>query len=105
MSRNRPEFVSGVATDQVPPATVGRLATRAGTILTLTAAPLAVVTFFSILLDASTVGAGVDAAAAATSGPLAVSGGMGWALHIAVLGLLAGSWILGAGLVLSGLVD
>jgi len=105
MPRIRPEFESGVRGATVSPATAGRTLTRAGVVVAMTAAPLALVAFLLVLADAPTIGAGLDSAAAATSGPLAAGGGVGWLLHVGVLGVLAGVWILGAGLVVAGLTD
>jgi hypothetical protein len=105
MPRNRPEFESGLAVTDLSLGTVGRLATRAGTVLVLLAAPLALATFLAVLAGAPNPVAGLDTALAATSGPLGAAGGVEWLLHLGVLGLLAGSWILGAGLVLTGLTD
>lgn len=105
MPRIRPEFESGALATRVSLATVGRLAVRAGAAITLTAAPLALATFLLVLADAPTVAAGLDAAASATTGPIGDGGGIGWLLHAGVLGVLVGTWILGAGLVVSGLTD
>ena len=105
MPRNRPESDSATHATGVSPATAGRFATRAGVVLTLTAAPLALATFLLVLQDAPTLAAGLDAAVSATSGPLGAGGGVGWLLHVAVLGILAGCWLAGAGLILSGLTD
>lgn len=105
MPRIRPGFDSGTHPRRAGLATIGRFTTRAGTILTLTAAPLALATFLSILLGTPTLAVGLDAAMSAATGPLVASGGVEWLLHVGVLGLLAGCWLLGAGLVLSGLTD
>lgn len=107
MPRNRPEFESGTPATRPGPATVGQVLSRAGAGLAVAAAPLAFATLLLMLADAPTVGAGIDAAVTATSGPLGSAGGRGiaWLLHVAVLGVLAGCWLLGAGLVVSGLAD
>jgi len=105
MPRIRPEFETGSRGALMSLATAGRLLTRAGVVLALTAAPLALVTFLLVLADAPSVSTGLDSAIAATGGPLATGGGVGWLLHVAVLGVLAGTWLLGAGLVVTGLAD
>ncbi|SFR93614.1 hypothetical protein SAMN05216559_1334 [Halomicrobium zhouii] len=105
MPRIRPEFDAGARGRPTSLATAGRVLTRAGTVVALTAAPLALVTFLLVLGDAPTMDAGLDSAVAATTGPLAMGGGLGWLLHVAVLGVLAGTWVVGAGLVVSGLAD
>lgn len=105
MPRIRPEFEAGARTTSVSLATAGRLLTRAGTVLALTAAPLAFVTFILVLANAPTITAGIDSAATAANGPIATGGGVDWLFHVGVLGVLAGCWLLGAGLVCSGLAD
>lgn len=105
MPRGRPEFEAGARTAPVSLAAAGRVLTRSGAAVALTATPLALVTLLLVLGDAPSVEAGLDSALAATSGPLATGGGVGWLLHVAVLGVLVGTWLLGAGLVVSGLAD
>jgi len=85
--------------------TAGTLATRAGAVVLVTATPLALATFVSLVLGAPTLGAGLDAATAATQGPLTPGGGIGWLLHVGFLGVLAGVWVLGLGLLCRGLDD
>lgn len=105
MSRSRPNFGSSAPTGGASLSTVGRLTTRVGMLITVTAAPLALLAFLVILVGAPTLGSGLEVAMAAASGPLSTGGGIEWLFHVGVLGVLAGSWILGVGLILSGLSD
>jgi len=78
MPRIRPEFETGSRGALMSLATAGRLLTRAGVVVALTAAPLALVTFLLVLADAPSVSTGLDSAIAATGGPslpVAASGG------------------------------
>lgn len=88
-----------------PPAVAGRLAIRAGIALCVLALPLAVGTFLVLVLSAPSLGAGLDSAAAAVEGPLGTPGGVAWLLHLGVIGLLVGAWLVGAGLLVTELLD
>jgi hypothetical protein len=67
------------------------------------AIPLTVGGFGLLIVQAPSVGTGVQRALAATTGPLSAGGGLGWVLHVGVFGLLVGGWILGLALVLEEL--
>lgn len=88
-----------------PLARAGWYATRAGVVAVVTALPLSIVTFALVLADAPTLAAGLETAVSATTGPLGPPGGVPWLLHVGVLGLLGGSWLVGLGLVLTGVFD
>lgn len=105
MSRGRSPVEQSARVTSVRLASVGRLATRAGVVAIVTAAPLSLATSLAILANASTLTAGIDAVVEASSGPLAAGTGVEWLLHVGVFGLLVGCWLLGAGLVLSELAD
>lgn len=84
---------------------IGRLALRSGRFVTVTAAPIAVLAGFAVILAAPSLSAGVDAAVATATGPLGPPDGVGWLFHAGVLVVLTGAWLSGAGLVLTGLFD
>ncbi len=86
------------------PERIGVLAVQVGYATVMAALLLAVVTLGVLLARAPTVAAGIDAAVAAGTGPLSGSGAA-WLFHVGVLGLLFGSWLLGLGLIVDGLVD
>lgn len=99
------EFERSIRTGRIPLSAVGRVATRVGVGLLVAAAPLALATVLAVVLVAPTLGDGLEAVLAAASGPLGTGGGLPWLLHVGVVGVLAGCWILGAGLLLSGVAD
>ena len=105
MPRSHPEVGRSLLPGSASASTVGRVTTRVGAAFVVAAVPLAIAAFYAILLDAPTVAAGVVTAGTAVSGPLATGSGVEWLLHVGVLGTLAGCWVLGAGLILSGLSD
>ncbi len=105
MPRNRPEPGASLLPGDATLPTIGRVTTRLGAGVLLAAAPLAAGTLLAILLGSPTLDAGLRTALAAATGPLGAGGGLPWLFHAAVLGLLAGCWLLGFGLVLSGLSD
>ncbi|GGN97885.1 MULTISPECIES: hypothetical protein [Haloarcula] len=102
MSQRRSTLDAPVDTD---PTVVGRRATRAGLALAAATLPLVVGTVAGMLVDAPTLTAGVDAVLAAAGTPLVGGYGRAWLFHVGALGLLAGCWLLGAGLLLDGLFD
>ncbi|WP_236035531.1 hypothetical protein [Haloarcula rubra] len=102
MSQRRSTFGAATATD---PAVVGRRATRAGLVLAAATLPLVVGTGTGLVVDAPTLAAGVDAVLAAANAPLVGGYGRAWLFHVSALGLLAGCWLLGAGLLLDGVFD
>jgi len=91
--------------DEPPVRTVGRLALRGGAVLTALALPLAVGTSLYLTLSAPSLSVGLDRTLAATTGPLGPPTGVGWLAHVAVLGLLAGAWLVGVGLLVSALLE
>lgn len=88
-----------------PSRTAGRLAVRVGVALTALALPLAVAASLVVVVSAPSLTAGVDQLFAATTGPVGAPRGVGWLAHVGVLGLLAGAWLAGGGLLVSELLD
>ncbi|WP_226010616.1 hypothetical protein [Halomicrobium salinisoli] len=88
----------------VRPERFGTLAVQVGYATVMAALLLAVVTFGVLVARAPSFAAGVDAAVAAGTGPLSGSG-VAWLFRAGVLGLLIGSWVLGLGLIVDGLLD
>jgi len=91
--------------DGPSPASLAAPALRLGFALTAMALPLAVGTGLAVVLSAPTLGTGLDTVITAASGPLGAPTGIGWLFHVGVLGVLAGTWLYGAGLLVSGLLD
>jgi len=88
-----------------PVRTAGLLAVRLGVVLTALALPLAVATGLSLVVSAPSLATGIDQLLAVITGPLGAPDGVGWLAHVAVLGLLAGAWLAGGGLLVSELLD
>ncbi|MDS0220773.1 hypothetical protein NDI54_05325 [Haloarcula sp. S1AR25-5A] len=84
-------------------AAVATLAERVGLALVALALPVAVGAFAGMALDAGSLVAAGDAAAAAMSGPLTAGQGLSWLFYVSALGTVLGCWVLGLGLVLDGL--
>mgnify|MGYP000312536418 CR=1 FL=1 len=103
MARSQSDCTVGPEGPQVT--TLGRLAVRLGVVLTALSLPLGIAAGLVVVLSAPTITAGFDGVIAATSGPLGSPDGIGWLLHVAVLGLLTGTWLAGAGLVAAELID
>ncbi|WP_284008765.1 hypothetical protein [Haloarcula pelagica] len=80
---------------------VGAVATRLGTALLVVALPLATGSFLG-LLAGTTVAAALSTAVTAVVDPPAASS-LAWLFRVGALGVLAGSWILGFGLVVEEL--
>ncbi|WP_336337023.1 hypothetical protein [Haloarcula brevis] len=100
MAQRQPAATVGGPLD---PATVARLAERAGLALVAVALPVAVGAFAGMALTAGSLPAATAAAAAAMSGPLTAGQGLSWLFYVGALGTVLGCWVLGLGLVLDGL--
>jgi len=87
------------------PAVLGSVLTRLGLGLLVLALPVGAGAGLGLLGEAGSLAVGVRVALAALEGPLLGSSGLPWLFHVAVLALLSGCWLLGAGLVLDGLFD
>jgi len=102
MPRIRPEFETGSRGALMSLATAGRLLTRAGVVGGADGGA-ARARHVSPRTRGRTLGQHRTRFGHRGDGrPLATGGGVGW-LHVAVLGVLAGTWLLGAGLVVTGL--
>ncbi|WP_254271902.1 hypothetical protein [Haloarcula marina] len=102
MSQRRSTVTVG---DTLDPAVVGRRATRVGLALVAAALPLVVGTLAGIAADAPTVEAAFTAALGVMDAPVFGQHGTQLLFHVGTLGLLAGCWVLGVGLLLDGLFD
>lgn len=103
MPRERPGVGSGTRHRLVRPAALAERTARGGLVIVAVALPLALGAFAAVVLTAPSLDAGARAATAAITGPLAPGGGVAWLLHVGVLGVLAGAWLVGLGLVVSEL--
>ena len=92
-------------TGRFDPAFVGAVLTRVGLALLALTVPVVVGVFAGLLLTVGSPAAGVAHALQAMDGPLLGGFGPGWLFHVSTLTLLCGCWLLGAGLLLSGLFD
>ena len=90
---------------RLDPAFAGAVLTRLGLAVVGLALPVAAATFAGLLATASSPAAGTTLALRAIDGPLLGGFGLARLFHLAILGGLCGCWLLGAGLLLSGLYD
>ncbi|MBX0287411.1 hypothetical protein [Haloarcula salinisoli] len=99
---------SGSTTRQagrLDPAFVGLVLTRLGAGIIALTLPVATGAFAGVLLTAGSPAVGVALALQAMDGSLLGGFGLAWLFHVATLAGLCGCWVLGAGLLLSGLYD
>jgi hypothetical protein len=101
MSQRRPSHRFGA----LDPGAVGRATTRVGVALVAVSVPLLVWTAAGLLADVSTPSAALATLAAASSGPVVAVSDTASIFRVGLYVLLAGCWLLGAGLVLDGLFD
>jgi len=100
MAQRQPAAIFGGPID---PAAVAALAERVGAALVAVTLPVAVGAFAVMALDAGSLLAAIDVAAAAMSGPLTTGWGLSWLFHVSTLATAVGCWFLGLGLLLDGL--
>ncbi len=90
---------------RLDPAFVGVVLTRLGAYILALTLPVVAGAFAGLFLTAGSPAVGVAHALAAMDGPLLGGFGLAWLFHVATLAGLCGCWVLGAGLLLSGLYD
>jgi len=102
MSQRRPTVGRAVASDI---STLGSAAVWLGLVVTLAMTALAVAAGAELLAEAATVEGALSLALVALDEPLVGTYNTARLFHVGVVGLLVGTWVLGAGLVLEGLFD
>lgn len=86
-------------------AVLARFAVLLGVFLVTLAVPISIGSAVVVVGGAPTLAAGLDIAFGVIEGPLGTPGGVEWLFHPGVLGVLAGAWLSGVGLVVSELLD
>ena len=102
MAGRRPDYAA--AGFELTLAAVARGATLVGAFVCAVTAPLAGATAAALFRDASPAAA-ATAAAALLSADLGTLSGAKLGFHLAATGLLVGCWLLGAGLLVEGLLE
>jgi|GEM_PF-2494902 len=92
-------------TGRLDPSRVGGTLTWLGLGVIALTLPVATGALAGLLTSAGSPAAGVAVALGAMDGPLLGATGLPWLFHVATLTGLCGCWLLGAGLLLSGLYD
>lgn len=86
-------------------AALGSAAVAVGLVAVLVTLPVVVGVGAGFLSEAETAQGALSLATTALEEPLLGGYSTAWLFHAAVIGLLGGTWILGAGLVLDGLFE
>jgi len=102
MSQRRPRLSRAVSHDI---STLGSAAVSLGAVAVVATLPVVIGVGAAFLSGAATVDSALALALSALDEPLVGAYSTAWLFHVAVAGLLGGTWVLGAGLVLEGLFE
>ena len=92
-------------TGGLDPATIGNVLARVGLAVLALTVPVVAGAGAGLFAAVGSPTVGVARAVAAMDGPLLDGFGLPWLFHVAALSGLCGCWLLGAGLLLTGLFD